>query len=51
MCFARMTASKDHGEGSVHVHYVSAHNHSYGVEDLGSLSLPAAAWQALADKL
>ena len=50
MCFACMTASKG-GDGSVHVHYVSAHNHSYGVEDLGSLSLPAAAWQALADKL
>ena len=50
MCFAFITASKG-GDGSVHVQDVSAHNHSYGVEDLGSLSLPAAAWQALADKL
>ena len=46
-----MHDSIEGGDGSVHVHYVSAHNHSYGVEDLGSLSLPAAAWQALADKL
>ena len=51
MCFACMTTSKG-GDGSVHV--PSVHNHSYGVEDLGSLSLPAAAaaaQQALADKL
>ena len=45
-----MTETKD-GDGSVYVHYVRAH-HSCGVEDFGSLPLPAvAARQAKAEKL
>lgn len=50
VCFARIAAITG-DDGSVNVQYVSAHCHSNTTNELGSIPLPTAARQAMAERL